>query len=87
MALQYHGHDLSNSFGKGEMRDYIIRFTVNLDPNGKVGLGIPWPIYEGENPRALVFQDNKLLRMKLETDGYRKEAIEFAGNLSLIHPI
>lgn len=69
------------------MRDYIIRFTVNLDPNGRVGLGIPWPNYEVTNPKALVFQDNALFPMKIQTDDYRKEAIEFAGNLSLIHPI
>ncbi|TFY71900.1 hypothetical protein EVG20_g1115 [Dentipellis fragilis] len=34
-----HATDLLNSFGSGELRDYIIRFVNNLDPNGARGLG------------------------------------------------
>ncbi|KAI0265669.1 carotenoid ester lipase precursor [Gloeopeniophorella convolvens] len=82
-----HATDLLNSFGTGELKDYVIRFTNNLDPNGKTGLGIPWPQYNLRRPQAIIFQDNSLFPVVLGDDNYRTDALNFVANLSLIHPI
>ncbi|KAI0060459.1 carotenoid ester lipase precursor [Artomyces pyxidatus] len=82
-----HATDLPNSFGNGELRDYMIHFVNNLDPNGKRGLGIPWPQYDVTNPKAIVFQDSAFWPIKLGDDNYRHDALEFIANLSLIHPM
>ncbi|KAH9968428.1 carotenoid ester lipase precursor [Lactifluus volemus] len=80
-----HGSDVSNAFGDGELRDYIIYFTRNLDPNNH--LRVPWPQWHSQNPQALIFQDNKTEPLIQEKDNYRPDALEYLTNLSLLHPI
>ncbi|KAI0052207.1 carotenoid ester lipase precursor [Auriscalpium vulgare] len=82
-----HATDLINSFGNGELKDYVIRFTNNLDPNGKTGMGINWPQYDVAKPKAAVFQDSTFWPMIVTDDNYRNQALDFVANLSLIHPI
>ncbi|KAI0060460.1 alpha/beta-hydrolase [Artomyces pyxidatus] len=82
-----HATDLLNSFGDGELKDYVIHFVNNLDPNGKKGLGIPWPQYDLKKPKAIIFQDSTFWPIKVGDDNYRKDALDFVANLSLIHPI
>jgi len=74
-----------NSFGGQELTDYIIYFTRNLNPNGR--LEINWPQYDLRRPKALVFQDDPFFPMVVEDDNYRINPLEFVANLSLTHPI
>ena len=63
------------------------RFTVNLDPNGNQGMGIPWPRYDTQNRRSMMFQDSSLFPLRVVKDDYREAPLDFIANLSLIHPI
>ncbi|KAN0139659.1 Alpha/Beta hydrolase fold [Lactarius tabidus] len=82
-----HATDLVNSFGVGELRDYVIRFTNNLDPNGDKGLGIPWPQWDPKKPKAVIFQDSTLFPLIIGDDNYRTDPLSYVGNMSLLYPI
>ncbi|KAH9167333.1 carotenoid ester lipase precursor [Lactarius sanguifluus] len=86
-----HGTDILNSFGVGpalsELRDYFIRFTNNLDPNGKRGLGVPWPQWDPKKPKAVIFQDSALFPIVIGDDNYRTDALNYVANMSLLYPI
>ncbi|KAI9443552.1 carotenoid ester lipase precursor [Lactarius indigo] len=89
-----HSTDLVNSFGMldeaapSELRDNIIWFTNNLDPNGKIGQGpeVTWPQWDPLNPKALVFRDGLQPRVIID-DNYRTDALMFMRNISLLNPI
>jgi acetylcholinesterase len=86
--FQAHATDLINSWGpNGELKDYIIRFTNTLDPNGKEGLGIPWPQWNPAKPKALVLTDSILSPLIIDDDNYRSRALDYVGNLSIRYPI
>lgn len=86
--VQAHATDLVDSFGPGgNLKDYIIRFTDNLDPNGREGMGIPWPQWDPAKPKALVLTDQMLNPLIIDDDNYRTNALNFVGNLSLKYPI
>lgn len=88
LFFQAHATDLVNSFGPGgELRDYILRFTNNLDPNGRVGLGIQWPKWDPAEPKALVLMDKTLTPLIIDDDNYRTRALDYVANLSLRYPI
>ncbi|KAI9452781.1 carotenoid ester lipase precursor [Lactarius psammicola] len=53
------GSILASDIVLGELRDYVIRFVNDLDPNGKPGLGIPWPQWDPRHPKAIILQDSK----------------------------
>ncbi|TFY75253.1 hypothetical protein EWM64_g8758 [Hericium alpestre] len=80
-----HATDILNAFGDGELRDYIIRFVNTLDPNG--GRAHAWPKYDLQNPQAVVFQDSVIWPVISVQDDYRKDAMAFVANLSLLHPL
>ncbi|KZV67946.1 carotenoid ester lipase precursor [Peniophora sp. CONT] len=82
-----HATDLVQSFGDFALKDYIIRFVVNLDPNGKQGLGIPWPRYDNQKRQSMMFQDSSLFPLRVVKDDYRDAPLDFIANLSIIHPI
>ncbi|KAI9436916.1 carotenoid ester lipase precursor [Lactarius indigo] len=86
-----HGTDLVNAFGIGstnaELRDYFIRFTNNLDPNGKNGRGVPWPQWNPRKPKAVIFQDSDLFPIIVGDDNYRTDALSYVANMSLLYPI
>ncbi|KAH8982264.1 carotenoid ester lipase precursor [Lactarius akahatsu] len=86
-----HITDVPNSFGVGpalsELRDYFIRFTNNLDPNGKRGLGVPWPQWDPRKPKAAIFQDSTLFPIIIGDDNYRTDALNYVANMSLLYPI
>ncbi|KAH9066827.1 carotenoid ester lipase precursor [Lactarius vividus] len=86
-----HGTDILNSFGVGpalsELRDYFIRFTNNLDPNGKRGLGVPWPQWDPKKPKAIIFQDSTIFPIVIGDDNYRTDALNYVANMSLLYPI
>jgi len=80
-----HGTDLINSFGGGELTDYVIYFTRNLNPNGN--LEVSWPQYDLRDPQVLIFQDDSLFPVITGRDDYRADPLKFVANLSLLHPI
>ncbi|KAA1472211.1 carotenoid ester lipase precursor [Dentipellis sp. KUC8613] len=83
-----HATDLLNSYGPtGELKDYIIGFASNLDPNKGSGGHLKWPQYDIKDPKAVIFQDSALSPIKIERDDYRQRALEFVGNISLLHPL
>ncbi|KAI0292408.1 carotenoid ester lipase precursor [Russula brevipes] len=83
-----HATDLINSIlGSGELRDYILRFANNLDPNGDNGLGIPWPQWNPDKPKALILQDSTLFPLIIADDNYRSRALDYVGNMSIRYPI
>lgn len=76
-----------NSIFKGqELQDYIIRFTVTLNPNKKGAFSLQWPKYTVENPRQLVFRDG-LVRQAIGEDTYRKEQMDYFAELNLDVPL
>jgi len=82
-----HGTDLLNSFGNGgELKDYIIRFANKLDPNGKKGLGVPWPQWNRDKPKAVIFQDDILFPVIVEDDNARSMPKDYISNMSLLYP-
>lgn len=66
------------------MKDYLVRFVANLDPNG--GTGINWPKYTTASPKLLTFLDG-LIPLTITQDDYRKDAIAYLTNITLAHPI
>lgn len=69
-----------------ELRDYIIRFAVKLDPNGNGLLDFRWPKYTTENPKQLIFLDG-LIPQIIGEDTYRKEQMDFLTDLTLQVPV
>ncbi|KAI9437416.1 Alpha/Beta hydrolase protein [Lactarius psammicola] len=90
-----HSTDLVNSFGMldeaapSELRDNIIWFTNNLDPNGETGLGpkVIWPQWDPQKPKALVFRDDGIFPRIIVDDNYRAAPLELIRNMSLLYPI
>ncbi|KAH9971439.1 hypothetical protein BJV74DRAFT_244844 [Russula compacta] len=74
-------------WARGVLKDYIIRFTNNLNPNGNVGLGIPWPKWNPDKPKALIFQDSLLFPLVIGDDNYRAQPLDYVANLSIRYPI
>ncbi|KAF9453329.1 alpha/beta-hydrolase [Macrolepiota fuliginosa MF-IS2] len=82
-----HASDLINSFFLGqELQDYIIRFTVKLDPSGTGLLDFKWPKYTTGNPNQLIFLDG-LIPQVVGKDTYRQPQMDFLTQLSLQVPI
>ncbi|KAG6816185.1 hypothetical protein H0H87_008012 [Tephrocybe sp. NHM501043] len=64
-----------------DLKDYLIRFAVNLDPNGRQGLGIPWPQYNSQKPQLLVLQESTLFPLVLSSDNFRMDSLNFVANM------
>ncbi|KAF5319660.1 hypothetical protein D9619_008647 [Psilocybe cf. subviscida] len=63
----YHGSDIDTAL----MDDYIINFTVNLNPNG--ASGNVWPQYSNASPNVYTFTDTAgpaVIPDKFRTDGF-----------------
>ena len=87
-SSQAHGTDILNVYGGGDMADYLINFVNNLDPNGKTG--ISWPKYTTASPQLLEFYDiiiPGINGLKVTTDNYRVDAMNFITQLSLKFPL
>ncbi|KAL1666163.1 Alpha/Beta hydrolase protein [Schizophyllum commune] len=82
----FHASDLLNAaFGLGEMSDYTIRFTANLDPNGKNATN--WPKYTSSTPQMLSFNDGLIKPLSLTQDTYRAEAMDKLIEVMQTNPI
>lgn len=83
-----HAIDIVAAFGpRGDLKDYVIRFTNNLDPNGKKGLGVPWPQWNPEKPKVIILQDGALFPIVVGDDNYRTDPLNLVANLSLLYPV
>ncbi|KAF5363189.1 hypothetical protein D9758_008338 [Tetrapyrgos nigripes] len=81
----FHASDILNVYGGGEMADYLINFTNNLDPNGK-GKTITWPKYTTASPTLLTFQDG-LIPQTLSKDDFRADAMKQITQVLLDNPV
>ncbi|ETW82193.1 Esterase/lipase/thioesterase [Heterobasidion irregulare TC 32-1] len=83
----YHSSDLSgiyDSVDGNELKEYIIRFAVNFDPNG--GKNLKWPKYTPDSPQLMTLLDG-LIPLTLTNDTFRKEPMDFVTQLSLEFPL
>ncbi|KAF4581408.1 hypothetical protein EYR40_009693 [Pleurotus pulmonarius] len=83
----FHASDLLNSFGGGDLTEYIIHFTNNLDPNDPNRRITDWPKYTTDTRQLMTFQDLPIRRRIITQDNYRQEAIAFLTTVMLAHPI
>ncbi|KAF9046245.1 carotenoid ester lipase precursor [Panaeolus papilionaceus] len=81
-----HGTDILNVYGGGDMADYLIRFVVNLNPNGKGLFDFQWPRYTLSDKRLLTFKDG-LIPLEITRDTYREAAMAFLTNVTLANPV
>ncbi len=81
----YHGSDLLNIYGPGELTDYLIHFATKLDPNG--GSSPQWPPYTTSSRELLTLLDNPTANITITQDTYRTEGMEIITELSLAHPL
>jgi acetylcholinesterase len=81
---QAHASDILNVYGGGGMANYLIRFVVNLDPNGNPG--IQWPKWTTSSPKLLTFFDGLIPELITE-DTYREDELKFLTSVTLANPI
>ncbi|KIY52398.1 alpha/beta-hydrolase [Fistulina hepatica ATCC 64428] len=81
----FHGSDLLQVYGDEELTDYLIRFAVNLDPNGDTD--IEWPQYTTSSPQMLMLQDDLFEPLTLTQDTYREAPMAFLNELTLTNPM
>ncbi|KAI0699606.1 carotenoid ester lipase precursor [Cerioporus squamosus] len=76
----FHGSDLINAFGPGDMTDYFIRFVHHLDPNGPTG--VQWPRYNMSSRLTLQFNDGDV-PLNITVDDARLAGTEELASLAL----
>ncbi|KAI0791004.1 carotenoid ester lipase precursor [Abortiporus biennis] len=78
----FHGSELLNAYGGGDLTDYVVNFINHLDPNG-AGPEISWPKYDAKSPspQLLTFLDGAVPEA-LTPDTFREEAINLAITLN-----
>jgi len=81
-----HAHDLLNVFGGGELADYLIRFAVNLDPNGGL-FTYDWPKYTLRDRKLLTFEDGIIFKLSISKDDYRQAGMKALIDFTLEHPL
>ncbi|KIY52465.1 alpha/beta-hydrolase [Fistulina hepatica ATCC 64428] len=81
----FHGSDLLQVYGDEELTDYLVRFAVNLDPNGDTG--IEWPQYTTASPQMLMMQDDLFEPLTTTEDTYRKAPMAYLNELALTNPL
>ncbi|PFH47077.1 hypothetical protein AMATHDRAFT_153021 [Amanita thiersii Skay4041] len=80
----FHASDLLNSYGGGELGDYLIFFANTLNPNRPFRFS--WPKYSTASRSILTFLDG-LIPLLIEKDTYRQEGMNILTNITLVHPI
>ncbi|CAK5270426.1 unnamed protein product [Mycena citricolor] len=80
----FHASDILNIYADGELTDYLIYFTNNLDPNGPT---VPsWPAYTKASPNMMTFLDG-LIPTTISQDTYRAAGMAFLTNITLQFPV
>ncbi|KAJ7599913.1 carotenoid ester lipase precursor [Mycena floridula] len=80
-----HFTDIVNSYGGGELEDYLINFVATLNPNGNSVA--TWPQYTTAAPNLMTFHDDILFPTTITQDTYRKDAMAFLINVTLVNAI
>ncbi|KAJ7660448.1 carotenoid ester lipase precursor [Mycena rosella] len=80
----FHGSDILNVYGPGDLTDYLINFATTLNPNGKTVAN--WPSYTSAAPNMLTLIDG-LITTTITQDTYRAAAMQFLTNITLEFPI
>jgi len=78
-------HSSDNAYAPGEIQDYLIRFVVNLDPNGNEST-FQWPKYVTDSPRSLTLL-NGSTPLAITQDCFRKGAISYLTEVVLENPV
>jgi len=81
----FHGSDILNIYGGGDLTDYLIHFATNLDPNG--GLSPQWPGYTTSSRQLTTLADSQDSNRTITLDTYRVEGMAFLTKLSLAYPL
>ncbi len=81
--LQFHGSDLFNALGGGDMSDYFIRFVRHLDPNAATG--VYWPPYKPTTRLTLQFNEGSI-PLNVTTDEQRLAGTKELTALALRFP-
>ena len=90
LIQKFHASDLLQTFGAGELQDYLINFINNLDPN--VGTAksseklIYWPRFTTYSKSLLTILDGPV-PLTISKDDFRRLAIDFLIMLGLKHPM
>ncbi|KAI0683770.1 alpha beta-hydrolase [Cytidiella melzeri] len=80
----FHSSDLTNSYGPGEITDYLIHFANHLDPNGKGS--VEWPRYTTSAPMLMTFLDGPVPQ-NITKDEFRTDAMDLLTQLSAKFPL
>ncbi|KAI0699618.1 carotenoid ester lipase precursor [Cerioporus squamosus] len=80
----FHGSDLLNALGGGDMSDYFIRFVRHLDPNARDG--VHWPPYNTRDRSTLQFNEGNVPR-NITFDRQRAAGIKELTSLALRFPM
>jgi len=81
----FHASDLLQTFGAGELQDYLIHFVNDLNPN--TGSDLPnWPQYSTSSKQLLTLLDG-LIPIITSTDNFREDAINLLTQLSQEFPL
>jgi acetylcholinesterase len=78
----FHASDIPNVFGGGDLTDYLIQFTTNLNPNG---ISSPhWPRYTKSSPQLMTLLGSQITdnNRTITLDTYRIKGMEFITHLS-----
>ena len=81
-----HGSDIRNIYGGGDLTDYLIQFTANMDPNDGA-LSPQWPQYSTSSPQLMTLLDSQATNRTITLDTNRVEGIEFLTKLLLAGPL
>ncbi|KAI0704340.1 carotenoid ester lipase precursor [Cytidiella melzeri] len=80
----YHGQDIANFYGPGDMTDYLVNFVNHHNPNG--GGLLQWPQYTRASPQLMTFIDGPT-PLEIGQDTFREAAISYMAMLSAKYPI
>jgi carboxylesterase type B len=81
----FHGSDILNIYGGGDLTDFLIQFATHLNPNGV--LSPQWPRYTPSSPQVMTLLDSQVTNRTITLDTYRVEGMELITNLRLSLPL
>ncbi|KAJ7441567.1 carotenoid ester lipase precursor [Mycena latifolia] len=80
----FHGIELDNAYGGGDLGAFFIRFVATLNPSEPTS-AVKWPKYTTKSPEMLTFLDG-VVPLTVTQDDYRVEPIQATIELLLKHP-
>ncbi|KIY67662.1 alpha/beta-hydrolase [Cylindrobasidium torrendii FP15055 ss-10] len=80
----HHGHDVLNSYGGGELADYLVHFMYDLNPNGGSN-STEWPKWTPRERSILSLEDGET-PVVVGQDTFRSDAMQKLSELYLQYP-